>query len=218
MQADAAIVFGQLITTDIDKTTYNTTNDPETPSLTALEMMRKVPMLTVDGDDNLKLNGQANFKILVNGKSSTLMSSNYKEVLKSMPAGSIKNIEVITNPPAKYDAEGIGGIINIITDRKSIDGFNGSVGAGIRRFGSGNANAYIAAANGKFSISANYFVGQYMSPSAKQNTYRENFNSDNMKYLNMGGGGNATNLNYGFNIEASYEIDTLNLITLSAGG
>lgn len=216
--ADAAIVIGQLITTDIDKTTYNTAADPETVSLTALEMLRKVPMLTVDGEDNLRLNGQTNYKILVNGKSSTVMNSNYKDVLKSMPAGSIKNIEVITNPPAKYDAEGIGGIINIITERKSIDGFNGSVSAGVRRFGSWNANAYIAAAIGKFSISANYYVGQYNTVGGIQTTERENFNNPTMNFINSVGTGDGSQLNNGFNVEASYEIDTMNLITLSAEG
>lgn len=218
VMAEAAVVIGQLVTSDIDKTTYNTAADPETPALTALEMMRKVPMLTVDGEDNLRLNGQTNYKILVNGKASTVMNSNYKDVLKSMPAGSIKNIEVITNPPAKYDAEGIGGIINIITDRKTIDGFNGSVGAGIRRFGSWNANAYIAAAIGKFSLSANYFTGRYFTKGGIQESERENFNSNQDKYMSTLGYGNGANTSNGFNIEASYEIDTMNLITLSGSG
>lgn len=218
VMADEAVVIGQLITSDIDKTTYNTSADPETSALTAIEMMRKVPMLTVDGEDNLRLNGQTNYKILVNGKASTVMNSNYKEVLKSMPAASIKNIEVITNPPAKYDAEGIGGIINIITDRKTIDGFNGSVGAGIRRFGSWNGNAYIAAALGKFSLSANYFTGRHFTKGGIQKTERENFNDPQNSYMSSIGYGEGANTNNGFNIEASYEIDTLNLITLSGSG
>ena len=90
--------------------------DPDAASNNALDMLRKVPMITVDAEENIRLNGQSNYKVLVNGKSSAVMSGdNVKEVLKSMPANTIKNIEVITNPSSKYEAEGVGGIINIIT-------------------------------------------------------------------------------------------------------
>lgn len=218
IQIGAATVIGQLITTDLDKTTYNTSVDPETPSLTALEMMRKVPMLSVDGEDNLKLKGEGNFKILVNGKSSSLMSNNYKDVLKSMPAASIKNIEVITNPPAKYDAEGIGGIINIITVRKTNDGLTGSVGAGADSYGGFNANGYIAAAMGKFNISANVFGGQYRQPDNKNYSNRENYNSVASRYINSDASSSYVGFHSGLSLEASYEIDTFNLITLSVSG
>ncbi|MEG2865792.1 MAG: carboxypeptidase regulatory-like domain-containing protein, partial [Mucinivorans sp.] len=154
IRIDAVQILGQLVTTDIDKTTYNLAADPETPALTGLEMMRKVPMLTVDGEDNIQLKGQSNFKILVNGKPSTMMTRNYKDVLKSMPANSIKSIEVITNPPAKYDAEGLGGLINIITVRKTNNGFNGSVNLGVDQWGGINGGGYIAAQMGKFALSA----------------------------------------------------------------
>ena len=87
--------------------------DPDAASNNALDMLRKVPMITVDAEENIRLNGQSNYKVLVNGKSSAVMSGdNVKEVLKSMPANTIKNIEVITNPSSKYEAEGVGGIIN----------------------------------------------------------------------------------------------------------
>lgn len=218
IQIGAAQVIGQLVTTDLDKTTYNTAADPETPALTALEMMRKVPMLSVDGDDNLKLKGESNFKILVNGKSSTLMGNNYKEVLKSMPAGSIKNIEVITNPPAKYDAEGIGGIINIITNRKTADGFTGSVGIGGDSFGGWNGNAYIAAALGKFNISGNYFIGHHVQKGFKGHSERENFDAIDAHYINSTTSSSYDGQYQGLNLEASYEIDTFNLVSLSLSG
>lgn len=207
-----------LVTADIDKITYNATSDPETPTLTALEMMRKVPMLTVDGDDNLQLKGQTNFKILVNGKTSTLMSRNYKEVLKSMPAGSIKSIEVITDPPAKYDAEGIGGIINIVTNRKTLDGFNGSLGLGTDTWGGINGNAYIAAAMGKFSLSANYFGNYFRSPEATAYGSTENFNIDQAHYLDYNSSSKSSGQGNGFSFEAGYEIDTFNLISMSLNG
>lgn len=217
---DAVTVTAQrpIVTADIDKITYNATSDPETPTLTALEMIRKVPMLTVDGDDNIQLKGQSNFKILVNGKSSTLMAQNYKDVLKSMPANSIKSIEVITNPPAKYDAEGIGGIINIITNRSTPVGFNGSLSLGTNTWGGVNGNAYIAASMGKFSLSANYFGNYFRSPESTSSGQTENYNIEQSHYLSNNSTSKSNGQGNGFSFEAGYEIDTFNLISLSFNG
>lgn len=220
LKAEEVTVTAQrpLVTADIDKITYNATSDPETPTLTALEMMRKVPMLTVDGDDNLQLKGQTNFKILVNGKTSTLMAKNYKDVLKAMPAGSIKSIEVITDPPAKYDAEGVGGIINIVTNRKAPGGFNGSLGLGTDTWGRVNGNAYIAAALGKFSLSANYFGGYFRQPAGTADGHTETFSSLDARYLDYTRTQKIDGVNNGLSLEMGYEIDTFNLLSFSLNG
>ena len=111
-----------LVKADIDKITYDIEEDPDSKTNNVLEMLRKVPMVTVDGDENIKVNGSAGFKVYVNGRPNNMMSKNPKDVLKSMPASSIKKIEVITNPGPKYDAEGVGGILNIVTVGKGIEG------------------------------------------------------------------------------------------------
>ena len=98
-----------LVKADIDKIEYNVQDDPDAQSNSVLEMLRKVPLVTVDGEDNIQVNGSSSFKVYVNGKPNNMMSNNPTEVLKSMPANSIKHIEVITNPGPKYDAEGVGG-------------------------------------------------------------------------------------------------------------
>ena len=113
-----------LIKRDLDGITYDVSADPETPVLSALDMMRKVPLLSVDASDNIKLKGKSNYKIFINGKESALMAKNPSDVLRSMPATNIERIEVITTPPAKYDAEGLAGIINIITKKKMDEGYN----------------------------------------------------------------------------------------------
>lgn len=218
VQIGEVVVMGQLITSDIDKTTYNTAVDPETPSLTALEMMRKVPMLSVDGEDNLKLKDQDNYKILVNGKTNTMMSKNYKEVLRSMPASSIKNIEVITNPPAKYDAEGIGGIINIITVRKTYNSYNGSLSLRGDQFGGVGGGGYIATALGKFDLSANVGVGYYPRPGSSSWSETVNEKSEEARYATqVGESSNLSRSTYA-SVDASYTIDTFNLISLSFWG
>src|ERR1700744_1584036 len=109
---------------EIDRISYDVAADPETPVLTALDMMRKVPLVSVDGSDNILLKGDGNYKILINGKESALMAKNPSDVLKAMPATNIDKIEIITTPPAKYDAEGLSGIINIITKRNVDQGYN----------------------------------------------------------------------------------------------
>lgn len=113
-----------LVKAEIDKISYSVEDDPDSKTNTTLEMLRKVPLVTVDGEDNIQVNGSSNFKVHVNGKPNTLMSNNPKEVLRSLPANSVKSIEVITEPGAKYDAEGIGGILNIITDDARMQGYN----------------------------------------------------------------------------------------------
>ncbi len=208
-----------LVTSTPDKLTYNMEADPESATSNTLEILRKVPMLSVDGDDKVRLNGEGNYKVLVNGRNSTMMTKNFNDVIKSMPASSIKSIEVITNPPTKYDADGIAGIINIITHRGSLSGFNGSVNLSVDNNGSINSGVYIAAQTGKFAISTNISGGKYVSrPSFSE---RETTYHNNDKYhqaISNGENGGSNNNNGNFSIEASYEIDSLNLITLSGWG
>jgi Outer membrane cobalamin receptor protein len=112
---------------DENKITYNVDADIKLQTSNALDILRKIPLITVDGFDNIMLKGASNFKILVNGKESLLMSYNLKNVLLGMPANLIKAVEVFTNPPTKYSAEGIGGIINIVTTHSTTEGELGSI-------------------------------------------------------------------------------------------
>lgn len=114
----------KLVESDGAKLTYNVTEDPEAGSSNILEILRKVPGVTVDAEDNVKVNGQSSFKILMNNREDPMLKGDLKTVLKSIPASSIKKIEVISEPGAKYEAEGVGGILNIVTDRKqNLSGF-----------------------------------------------------------------------------------------------
>ena len=204
-----------LVKAEIDKIAYSVEDDPDSKTNTTLEMLRKVPLVTVDGEDNIKVNGSESFKVHVNGKPNTLMSNNPKEVLRSLPANSIKSIEVITEPGAKYDAEGIGGILNIITVGTKMEGYNVTLGTNVSNKGIG-ANGYGTVQVGKLTIAGNYSYSHFDSPRSFNENGREDFTSDQMKYLNTSGWSkNKGNYQFG-NLEASYEIDSLNLITLSA--
>ena len=95
--------------------------------------------MTVDGEDNVTVNGSSSFKVYVNGRPNNMMTKNPKEVLKSMPANSIKKIEVITDPGPKYDAEGVGGILNIVTIGGGIEGYTLTLNGNVSNRGAGGA-------------------------------------------------------------------------------
>jgi outer membrane receptor protein involved in Fe transport len=207
-----------LVSADIDKITYNVAADPEAPVNTLLDMLRKVPLLSVDAEDNVLMQGQSNYKVLVNGKSSSMMDRSFKEVVRSMPANSIKNIEVITSPSSRYEAEGIGGIINIITDKGRLGGFNGSLNLGADSFGSLNAGGFLNATTGKFTVSGYVSAMQQRRPGGRNETFQENYLADDFRFQRGNGSSRMRAEGMFYNIQASYEIDSLNLLTLSLMG
>jgi Outer membrane receptor proteins, mostly Fe transport len=207
-----------LVKVDVDKITYSIEADPDSKTNNGLEMLRKVPLLAVDGDENITLNGQSNYKVLVNGKSSSMMSKNFKDVIKSLPASSIKDIEVITNPSSKYEAEGVGGIINIITVKKTLNGYNGSVSAGFDNRGSMNGSVYLTTKINKFGFSARYYGNGYKQPGSYGFSSSTNYKSDQYYQSLYDYKGKSNGSSNGFSGEASYDIDSLNLISMSFWG
>jgi outer membrane receptor protein involved in Fe transport len=129
-------VMGQrdLIEEKVDRTIYNAENDKTLVGGDATDVMRRVPMLSVDMDGNVSMRGSSNILVLINGKQSAIVATNVSEALKQIPAEEIKAIEVITSPSAKYDAEGTGGVINIVTKKNNLQGatLNINSSAGIR--------------------------------------------------------------------------------------
>lgn len=207
-----------LVKADIDKIEYNVQDDPDSKSNSVLEMLRKVPLVTVDGEDNIKVNGSSSFKVYVNGKPNNMMSNNPTEVLKSMPANSIKNIEVITNPGPKYDAEGVGGILNIVTVGSGLEGYTATFSGNVSNRGAGGG-LFGTVKSGKLTVSARYNYNYNNQPRSYSGGNRRivgevNSNSSNLDY-------NGTSKGHGNfqsgSMEASYEIDTLRLITMSFG-
>lgn len=206
-----------LVKVDMDKISYDMKSDPEAQSSNTLDMLRKVPMVTVDGEDKIQLKGSSNFKIYVNGKPSGMMTNNPSQVLKSIPASSIKKIEVITDPGAKYDAEGVGGIINIVMEH-ALNGFTGTIRGSVNSKNGYNGGAYLSTKKGKFGLTTNL---NYNYQRQTDQTYKrdvENFNAESVKYISQYSYSDTKYRFYYGNIEASYEFDSLNLVSLTVGG
>ncbi len=203
----------QLVKTEIDRLTYDVQADADSRTSNVLDMLKKVPMVSVDGQDEIRVKGSTSFKVYRNGHPDpALASMNMKEILKVIPASMIKKIEVITDPGAKYDAEGTSAILNIVMadgDAGTMSGITGTVGVGVDQTGSLDGNANITAQVGKVVTSLNYgyhnqnrHSGHYMTES--EHTYA---NSGNKLY-NDNDSRAHVNVHYG-ELSASWEPDTV---------
>lgn len=130
-----------LVETKMDKIVFNAEKDITSQGGSAIDLLRKVPQVNVDINGNVELQGNSNVRFLINGKPSSAFGNSLADALASIPASQIKSIEAITSPGARYDAQGTGGIINILLKDNKIHGINGTVNASAgTRFQSGSVN------------------------------------------------------------------------------
>ena len=209
----------QLIKQEIDRIAYDVQSDEESKTQTVIDMLRKVPMVTVDGQDNILVKGNSSFKVYKNGHLDPSLTKNAKEVLKAMPATMVKRIEVITDPGAREDAEGVDAILNIVmVNGSKIQGLTGVVSASYTSLNHPNFYTSLTGQMGKLLLSVDYGF----SKMTEKNSY--NRTEVDRTYLNTGNrmlsnseGSNPGDIHY-TNLNASYDIDSLNLISASFGG
>jgi len=199
----------------IDKLVYNADKDITTLGGDATDVLQRVPLLSVDVEGNVSLRGSSNIQVLINGKPSTIFTSgDLANALRTIPADQIKSVEVITSPSAKYDGEGTAGIINIITKKKSIDGFTGSVSlsAGTRtNRGSLNLNY----AKGRFGLNFNG-SGWYNIPRKSfTEFFREDILEGESRILDQNGEGRSNFFGPRFSLGAFYDINAYNSLNTS---
>lgn len=203
-----------LVKLEVDRLAYSVQDDPAAKTEQLSEMLRKVPLVTVDGEGNVQVKGSSNFRIFLNGKPSNMMEQSPKEVLRSIPANTIKSIEVITKPGVKYDASGTGLILNIITESgRTLEGFAGSVNLSysVPKW-SLVPSVTLTTKVGKLGINAryNYYVresAQNKNTSLVRTPDRTSYSSSSHNYLN--------DFHFG-SLGISYDINPKNLLTASA--
>ncbi len=198
------VVQGQkaLVEEKVDRTIYNAENDLTTKGGDATDVLKRVPLLSVDIDGNVSLRGSTGLKVLINNKPSTITSSSVADALKQIPADMIKSVEVITSPSARYDAEGSAGIINIILKKNTLEGLFFTVDGSAGNRGS-NLGVSASYRKGKMGFSLSSFNrGTYNVRSAFTNRQTTRFNGDTV--LNVQ---SARTLNEGLNGQYSFNWD-----------
>lgn len=206
-ELDDVVITAEITTIQqkIDRKVINVGKDLTTTGATAMEIMNNIPSLNVDQDGNLALRGNQNVRILVDGKPSNLDAA---QLLKQIPSTSIKAIELITNPSAKYNPEGMSGIINIVLHKNSNLGFNGNVSGGITQGENtrGNGSLNLNYRKNKFNFYSN--LGANTGTSYNKGTLR-NFDANSLQQFSF------LNKPEGFLVKAGvdYYLDDKNTIS-----
>ncbi len=147
----------------IDKTVVNVDASPTNVGLSALDVLEKSPGITVDKDGNVSLRGKQGVMILIDGRPSYLSGTDLANYLKNLSSSNLDQIEIMTQPPAKYDASGNAGVINIKTKKTKVKGLNGSVtvGGGQGFYPKANESFNINYRTGKVNVFGNYGYNYY---------------------------------------------------------
>ncbi|WP_046244186.1 outer membrane beta-barrel family protein [Hymenobacter terrenus] len=208
-----AVIIGTKPVVEVrpDRIVYNAEQDVTNAGGTAADVLRKAPLLAVDGDGNVKMRGSGNFKVLVNNKPSPTLASNLAEALKGIPAEQIKSVEIITTPPAKYDGEGTAGIINIVLKKGVDQGLNGQVSAS-----GGNRNSSTRGSlnfkKSKLGFTSSAGMGRWYGPSGYE---RVRFGKQDNSTLTQSGSGKYGGQWYSGSVGLDYEMSEHQSLSLA---
>jgi len=167
-----------LFTQTMDKKIFNVEQNTLTSGGTAIDVLRQVPGVDVDTDGNVSLRGSSNVNFLIDGKPALMAGGDASTLLDNIPADNISDVEVVTNPSAKYDPEGMAGIINVVLKENRFAGISGNVKSGFNSLGSYNGSGQLNLRNEKVNVFAN--VGyrndvREMGGSNYRETYKDDF-------------------------------------------
>lgn len=211
------VVVGEkeVIINNLDKKVINVEKDLTTVGGNAVDVVQNIPSVTVDADGNVSYRGNQNIRILIDGKPSELLGLGSGDVLSNIPASQIESVELVTNPSARYDPEGTGGILNIILKKKRDGGVNGNIsltgGTGNKFNGSLNFNYRISSLNFFASIDS-----RYNNSENNGNTTRQNLLGGTNAYLNQISDGVLNHFGNNITAGVDYIIDDFNTLTFSS--
>lgn len=214
---EAVTVEGQkvLIEERVDRTIYNAENDATTRGGDATDVLKRVPLLSVDLDGNVSLRGNSNIRVLINNRPSTIAASSIADALKAIPAEDIKSVEVITSPSAKYDAEGSSGIINIITKKNVLEGAVLNINSGVGNRGS-NLGLNGSLRRGKIGVNLGGFGRAGYNVKGAFENQQYTVAPDNTERLTVQSADTKSNFMFGrYTLGLDYDINKNNFITSS---
>jgi outer membrane receptor protein involved in Fe transport len=199
-----------LIEEKLDRTVYDVERDKSLTGGDATDALRRVPLLSVDIDGNVRLRGSANIKVLINGRPSTITASNLADALKQIPVDEIKSVEVITSPSVKYDADGSAGIINIVLKQDRLHGIliNPDMALGTRASFLGIDGAYN---NKKMSFS----MGGFGRATYAITGIYDNVQQVGSQAISQEAGTRKKELTDNYSIGWEYDIDSSNFLNTS---
>jgi outer membrane cobalamin receptor len=195
------------------KKIYDAKKDLTAQNGNVLDLLKNVPSVTVDNDGNVSLRGSSNVKVLIDGKPSALLS-NGTQVLQNIPANTIDKVEIINNPSAKYEAEGISGIINLVMKQgQNSNNYSGNV-----KVNGGTEDKYNFATGGsmkkgKFSLNGNYSYWNYNLPGSSK-IDRISFSSIESRTVNQDLIWHYKGISHYGSFGMDYNVDKLNTLSL----
>lgn len=206
----------ELIEERVDRTIYKAENDKTVAGGDATDVLRRVPMLSVDLDGNVSMRGSSNITVLIDNRPSAIAASSITDALRQIPADEIKEVEVITSPSARFDAEGTSGVINIVTKKNNLEGMTVSInsGAGLRGSNLGlNGGARI----GKFGFSLGGFGRAGYNTLGSFDNTQTLLGADGGQTVIAQSADTERNFMFGrYNFGIDYEINKYNFLTGSA--
>jgi iron complex outermembrane recepter protein len=207
----------------IDRTVVNVENSIVSAGATALEVLEKAPGVTVDKDGNISLKGKQNVMVLMDGKPTYMSASDLANLLRNMQSSSLEKIEIMTNPPAKYDAAGNAGVINLRTKKNQNMGLNGSATLG---FGYGfykslpkeNGSLNLNYRQGKLNLFGNFSANNRKSFQINEINRRFVENGKAISGFDQVADSDKQNSSVSYKMGADYFLDTKNTIGILLNG
>lgn len=189
-----------------DQITYNVGESLQAVGAVATDILKNVPMVNVDINGNATIAGKRNTRIFIDGKPSDYMTANITDLLNVLPSDAIEKIEVMTNPPVKYSADG-DGIINIVLKKGYKVGLNGTLSMTAGSLGNYNTNSYVAYRTKTLNVNSSYGFGESQNIG---NSYslRKNFFPDTLFYRNNYSNRDGSNFGQNFRTGVNWDIDT----------
>jgi hypothetical protein len=194
-----------LIENDGDIITYNVGSSIYAEGSSAVDILKDVPLVEVDIDGKPTISGMRSTRIFINGRPSDYMTANITDLLNVLPSDAIEKIEVMTNPPAKYSADGEG-IINIVLRKDFKVGFNGNLGAGVNSMGNRNLNTGASYRGKNYAFNGGGSIRQSFAKSSNKN-YRTNFPGDTTYYYNQFSNTDGDGDGYNVKLGLDWDID-----------